>query len=82
MVKLIFFQDMQHPRSKNYQLVRADSDFRAPSSASSPSFFTGIGKKFSNAKQFFSKNNLVQRLLPAQLSLDCDRDFVGECGFT
>ena len=61
-----------HPRSKNYQLE--------PVNPESPSF-SGIWRRFSsaksNARSFFSSRNLVPRLLPAQLSVDCERDPVG-----
>ena len=61
-----------HPRSKNYQVEPVDAE--------TPSF-SGIWRRLSsaksNARSFFSSHNLVPRLLPAQLSLDCDREPVG-----
>lgn len=66
-----------HPRSKNYQVEPVDPE--------SPSF-SGIWRKLSsaksNARSFFSSHNLVPRLLPAQLSLDCERDPAGACAYT
>ena len=61
-----------HTRSKNYQVGPVDPE--------TPSF-SGIWRRLSsaksNAKSFFSSHNLVPRLLPAQLSLDCEREPVG-----
>ena len=61
-----------HPRSKNYQVEPVDAE--------TPSF-SGIWRRLSsaksNARSFFSSHNLVPRLLPAQLSLDCEREPLG-----
>ena len=61
-----------HPRGKDYQVVDPGED--APT-------FSGIWRRLSSAKcsvrSFFSSHNLVPRLLPAQLSLDCERDLFG-----
>ena len=61
-----------HTRSKNYQVGPVDPE--------TPSF-SGIWRRLSsaksNARSFFSSHNLVPRLLPAQLSLDCEREPVG-----
>lgn len=64
--------DLFHPRSKNYQVE--------PVVHETPSF-SGIWRRLSSAKssarKIFSSHNLVPRLLPAQLSLDCEREPVG-----
>ncbi len=74
-------------RAKDYRVqgLRADSpasnELQVPQSqqptAKSPAILSGFGRRLSSAKLFFSKNNLVQRLLPAQLSLDCDTHPIG-----
>ena len=61
-----------HTRSKNYQVEPVDPETHS---------FSGIWRRLSsaksNARSFFSSHNLVPRLLPAQLSLDCEREPVG-----